>query len=125
MLFRALSIAALIGIIGSSTASAGGRLSSSGIKVGSPTAGRFTSSLEKKNTQTSTDAQIKMRTAIQGRPARKPAGTGAVRRGGCEEWACGSTNGTRLTGIVQETVAATEAVVTGVMLPSGDTIDLR
>ena len=49
----------------------------------------------------------------------------ALPRGGCEEWACGSSNGTKLTGIVQETVAATGAVVIGVMLPSGETIDLR
>jgi len=111
----------------STPAFAGGRLSSSGIKVGSPTAGRFTSSDTKKLTQTSTDTIRNMsgRTAIQGRPARKPAGTAAVRRGGCEEWACGSSNGTKLTGIVQETVAATGAVVIGVMLPSGETIDLR
>ena len=118
MLFRALSIAALIGIIGSSTASAGGRLSSSGIKfAGSPTAGRLTSSVIKKETATVQGVIVKMgRTAIQGR---------MVRRGGCEDWGCGSTNGTKLTGIVQETVAATEAVVTGVMLPSGEAIDLR
>jgi hypothetical protein len=56
--------------------------------------------------------------------AQKP-GTVTVRRGDCEDFICGNTNGTKLTGIVQEMVATTEAVVTGVMLPSGETIDLR
>ena len=48
-----------------------------------------------------------------------------VRRGGCEEWGCGATNGTKLTGIAQERVEATEPVVSAVTLPSGETIDLR
>ena len=46
-------------------------------------------------------------------------------RGGCEDWGCGTTNGTKLTGIALPSVASRQPVVTAVKLPSGETIDLR
>ena len=50
---------------------------------------------------------------------------GTVQRGSCEEWACGASNGTKLTGIVQGKAEAMEPVVSTVTLPSGETVTLR
>jgi hypothetical protein len=46
-------------------------------------------------------------------------------RGGCEEWGCGATNGTKLTGIALPSVASRRPVVTAVKLPSGETVHLH
>ena len=46
-------------------------------------------------------------------------------RGGCEEWACGTSNGTKLTGIALPSVASRRPVVTAVKLPSGETVHLH
>ena len=46
-------------------------------------------------------------------------------RGGCEDFACGTTNGTKLTGIALPSVASRRPVVTAVKLPSGETVHLH
>jgi len=49
----------------------------------------------------------------------------ALPRGGCEEWACGTSNGRKLTGIALPSVASRRPVVTAVKLPSGETVHLH
>jgi hypothetical protein len=44
--------------------------------------------------------------------------------GGCAPWVCGS-NGPQLTGIARPALEAKRPVVNAVMLPSGETVDLR
>ena len=60
--------------------------------------------------------------AALGGVALSPAA--ALPRGGCEEWGCGSTNGTKLTGIALPFVASTRPVVTAVKLQSGEIVHL-
>src|SRR5436190_21713114 len=61
------------------------------------TASRLTSSMIKKETGTTQQIIINTtgRSIAQGGTTRTPG----VRRGGCEEWGCGATNSTKLTGI--------------------------
>jgi hypothetical protein len=84
---------------------------------------KATSGMIKKDTQTK-DHIIKN---LSGRSLNQGgvSGKGTVRRGGCEEWGCGATNGTMLTGIVPERTEAIEPVVSAVTLPSGETVALR
>jgi hypothetical protein len=85
---------------------------------------RITSGVIKTNTQT-TQQIIKNLSGRSLSQARVSGTKGPVRRGSCEEWACGTSNGTKLTAIVQEGAEAIEPVVSTVALPSGETVALR
>ena len=46
-------------------------------------------------------------------------------RSGCDDFGCGTSNGTKLTGIARPSVVSRRPVVTAVKLPSGETVHLH